>query len=73
MPSITNDYNYDSKVPTCICSGDQDPSYPNNVTLFNNLTDEDFIAIHNAGQLKNIDLDKLTNIAKSWQTKIKTT
>ncbi|MEJ6734737.1 MAG: T9SS type A sorting domain-containing protein [Flavobacteriales bacterium] len=38
IPSITNDYNYDSKVPTCICSGDQDASYPNNVTLFNNLT-----------------------------------
>ena len=27
----------------------------------------------NAGQLENIDLDKLTNIAKSWKTKIKTT
>ncbi len=26
----------------------------------------------NAGQLENIDLDKLTNIAKSWKTKIKT-
>ena len=27
----------------------------------------------NEGQLENIDLDKLTNIAKSWKTKIKTT
>ena len=27
----------------------------------------------NIDQLENIDLDKLTNIAKSWQTKIKTT
>ena len=26
------------------------------LTLFNNMTDEDFIAIHNAGQLKNLCL-----------------
>ena len=43
ITSITNDYNYDSKVPTCICSGDQDASYPNNVTLFNNLTTNEAI------------------------------
>mgnify|MGYP003626223272 FL=1 len=24
------------------------------LTLFNNMTDEDFIAVHNAGQLKNL-------------------
>mgnify|MGYP003668525542 FL=1 len=24
------------------------------LTLFNNMTDEDFMAIHNAGQLKNL-------------------
>ncbi len=26
------------------------------ISLFNNLTDEDFLAIHNAGQLKNLCL-----------------
>jgi hypothetical protein len=26
----------------------------NTLTLFNNLTDEDFMAIHKAGQLKNL-------------------
>jgi|TARA_B110000046_G_C12598064_1_gene235652 hypothetical protein len=28
----------------------------NTLTLFNNLTDEDFMAIHEAGQLKNLCL-----------------
>jgi len=28
----------------------------NTISLFNNLTDEDFIAIHNAGQLKKLCL-----------------
>lgn len=39
IPSITTEYNFDAEVPTCICTGDQDPSYPNNLALYDSLID----------------------------------
>lgn len=37
IPSIAGGYNFQSKIPTCICTGNQDGSYSNNVTLYNSL------------------------------------
>ncbi len=37
IPSITPDYNFDSDIPTCICTGDQDGSYQNNIALYDSL------------------------------------
>jgi len=37
IPSITPDYNFNSKIPTCICTGDQDGSYQNNIDLYDSL------------------------------------
>ncbi len=37
IPMITDDYNFDSKIPTCICSGTADGSYTKNVTLYDSL------------------------------------
>ena len=38
MPNITPDYyNFDSEMPSCICSGTLDPSYNNNVRMYDSL------------------------------------
>jgi len=42
------------------------------ITLFNNLSDEDFLAIHNAGQLKNLCLALTLDLQSIKDEKIKT-
>ena len=56
IPSITNDYNFEAEIPTCICSGTLDPSYPNNVVLFDSLTANETPVL----------LNSLENISHVW-------
>jgi len=37
IPSVDALYNFESKIPTCICTGDRDPSHTNNLILFDSL------------------------------------
>ena len=35
IPTVNNEFNFASSIPTCICIGTEDGSYNNNITLFN--------------------------------------
>lgn len=56
IPSITTDYNFDSKIPTCVCTGSLDASYGRNIALFDSL-----IAHNGVGKL-----NKMPGIGHMW-------
>ncbi|MCK5702958.1 MAG: T9SS type A sorting domain-containing protein [Cyclobacteriaceae bacterium] len=49
MPSIAQGYyNFDSEIPSCICSGTVDPSYNNNVRMFDSLVAHNVVTYMNS-------------------------